>query len=129
VSSQQHPDSHPTRYTLRVPGTGRLWRWAVFGLGPLLALTMLLWGEKSILRIWALHQETQRTQQQLETLKIKNQKLHSQIEMLKHDPRAVERIAREELGLVRSDEIVYRFVSPDPGGFKSPNSSGDKDEP
>ncbi len=126
MSSQQHPASRPARYTLRVPGTGRLWRWLVFGLGPLLALTLLLWGEKSILRIWALQQETQRTQQQIETLKTKNQKLRSQIETLRRDPRAVERIAREELGLVRHDEIVYRFVSPEAGGHDSPRP-GDKD--
>ncbi|MDV7390348.1 septum formation initiator family protein, partial [Arthrospira platensis SPKY1] len=89
-------------------------------MGPLLALTLLLWGEKSILRIWALQQETQRTQQQIEALKTKNQKLRSQIETLRRDPRAVERIAREELGLVRTDEIVYRFVSPESGDFAPP---------
>lgn len=121
MPSHQHPDSRPSRYTLRVPGTGRLWRWVAFGLGPVLALALLFWGEKSVLRIWALHQETQHTRQQVEALTVKNQRLRSQIETLRRDPRAVERIAREELGLVRADEIVYRFVPPPTDGGASPN--------
>lgn len=127
MPSHPHPDSHPSRYTLRVPGTGRLWRWVAFGLGPMLAIALLFWGEKSVLRIWALHQETQRTQQQVEALTVKNQRLRNQIETLRRDPRAVERIAREELGLVRADEMVYRFVSPRPEGWASPRA-GDQAE-
>ncbi len=37
------------------------------------------------------------------------QQLQRQIQKLKEDPRAVERIARDELGLVRNTEVVFQF--------------------
>jgi len=33
---------------------------------------------------------------------------------LREDPAAIERVAREELGMVKDGEIVYRFVKPEP---------------
>ncbi len=35
--------------------------------------------------------------------------LKHQIEALRSDPRAIEHVAREDLGLVREDEIVFQF--------------------
>ncbi|MEW6517261.1 MAG: septum formation initiator family protein [candidate division FCPU426 bacterium] len=115
MSSHQRAESHPARYTLKVPGTGRLWRWVAFGLGPLLLLALLFWGDKSVLHIWALLREDRNAQRQIETLETKNQRLRGQIGVLRQDPKAVERIAREELGFVKPDEIVYRFVPPQRG--------------
>ena len=35
--------------------------------------------------------------------------LRAEVERLKRDPKAVERIARDELGLVRNNEVVFQF--------------------
>jgi cell division protein FtsB len=35
--------------------------------------------------------------------------LREQVEQLKRDPKAVEHIARDELGLVRNTEVVFQF--------------------
>jgi cell division protein FtsB len=37
-------------------------------------------------------------------------RLRGQVDQLRSDPQAVERIARTELGLVRSNEIVFQFA-------------------
>jgi cell division protein FtsB len=42
-------------------------------------------------------------------LREENQKLAEQIERMKHNKEEVERIAREELGLVKKGELVYKF--------------------
>jgi cell division protein FtsB len=36
-------------------------------------------------------------------------RLRGQVDQLRNDPQAVERIARNELGLVRKNEIVFQF--------------------
>lgn len=36
-------------------------------------------------------------------------KLRTEVKDLREDPRAVERIAREQLGLVRKSEVVFQF--------------------
>lgn len=35
--------------------------------------------------------------------------LHAEVRALRDDPRAVEKIARDELGLVRKSEVVFQF--------------------
>ncbi len=39
-------------------------------------------------------------------------------ERLLRDPRLQERIAREEFGMVRDKELLYRFVEPDSGSAR-----------
>lgn len=43
-------------------------------------------------------------------MKKENDKIKSEIHTLKRDPSYVEKIAREELGLVKPGEIVFEFV-------------------
>ncbi len=41
-----------------------------------------------------------------------NARLRREVDALRDDPRAIERAAREELGLVRSGEIVFSLEGP-----------------
>jgi cell division protein FtsB len=101
------------RYVVKVPGTGRLWQGLLLGLGLSLILALLLTGKKSIFTVISLYREQESLAEQIAELKTENEKLTQQIEDLKTNSKAVERIAREELGMVRGDETVYRFVSPE----------------
>ncbi|MBI5531476.1 MAG: septum formation initiator family protein [Deltaproteobacteria bacterium] len=38
-----------------------------------------------------------------------NTQLQRKVQKLKQDPRSVERLARDELGLVRNTEVVFQF--------------------
>ena len=55
----------------------------------------------------------------------KNDLLKTKIEALRHDPRAIERKVRDELGLVRPDEIVIFFRNPD-GSAKEWGNPGER---
>jgi len=41
-------------------------------------------------------------------------RLRIEVRRLRDDPAAVERIARDELGMVRKSEIVFQFAKPQP---------------
>jgi cell division protein FtsB len=105
----EHDGQH---YVLKVPGTGRTWWLIIIGTGLAILLAILLMGEKSLLKAGALQNERKDLLAQMDAVRIENRKLTQQIVALQKDPKAVERIAREELGMVRPEELVYRFVPP-----------------
>ena len=55
----------------------------------------------------------------------RNALLKTKIDALRHDPRAIERKVRDELGLVRSDEIVVFFRNPD-GSAREWGNAGER---
>ena len=79
----------------------------------LLVLAALVW--VAVLYFPLMHQnEAMRQQiieldQQIEREEMVNRELRLEIDSLKSDPKTVERLAREQLGLGRPDETVIRF--------------------
>ncbi|MAD24665.1 MAG: hypothetical protein CMO44_10895 [Verrucomicrobiales bacterium] len=79
----------------------------------LLVLASLVWG--AVLYFPLMHQnEAMRQQiiqldQQIEHEEIVNRELRLEIDALKSDPKTVERLAREQLGLAKPNETVIRF--------------------
>ncbi len=57
-----------------------------------------------------LKQEDERLRHQLEELQETNRKLQEQEYLLKNDVRYLEQVLREELNVVRPDEVVYKLV-------------------
>ncbi len=77
----------------------------------LLALIALLvgsfFGDRGVLQLIAQRKKADILQQQLQDLRAENLRLAEEIAALHSDPRAIERLAREELGLARPGEIVF----------------------
>ncbi len=110
------------QWTFKLPGTGRVWK-AVLGLvGALILLMVLFAGDKSLVSLLSLYKDRDRLAQELVEVEKTNLRLKDQINELRTHPQAVEPIAREELGLVRAGERVYRFVP-------EPVSAEEKDAP
>ena len=74
-----------------------------------------------LLAIWYLPLIKQNERMRREILRLDNliqkeeetgKQLRSSIDALRHDPKAVERLARERLGYAKPDEIVIRFEEP-----------------
>ena len=87
--------------------------WVVFVLLGLLVVAAVL-GDNGALRLWRLRGEVQTLPRDVQALEAENERLSRALAELRTDPAAVERIAREELGLVRPGERVLRFPrSPD----------------
>jgi cell division protein FtsB len=59
-------------------------------------------------------QEIQKVNAQLDKLNKENANLEEQIKDLKTDPRTIEKIARDELGLVRNGEQIFKVPAPPP---------------
>lgn len=75
-----------------------------------------------------------RTQKQIEDLRgditrlnQRNSQLAGQVKSLKNDPHAIERIAREEMGLARPGEIIFKLPPTDKPADSADSSAGPED--
>jgi cell division protein FtsB len=86
-------------------------------LGSILALIALvvgsLFGDRGILYLVAQREKTVALRRELDELRLENGRLADQIRALRTDPRAIERLAREELGLARPGETVFLIREPE----------------
>ena len=94
---------------------GRRAPWLV-GAGLLFLVGAAVLGDRGILQLWRLRTEVQTLHQEVRALELENERLGHAIADLRDNPAVIERIAREELGLVRPGERVLRFPrTPRPG--------------
>jgi cell division protein FtsB len=66
-----------------------------------------LFGDRGILHLLTQRERTGALAAEIEQLRGENGRLAADIAALKSDPRSIERLAREELGLVRPGETVF----------------------
>jgi cell division protein FtsB len=89
-----------------------------FVLGTVIALVGLavgsVFGDRGILSLIEKRRQVDDLRGQIEALRSENLHLSSEILDLRQSPRAVERVAREELGLARPDETVFLIREDDP---------------
>ncbi|HUF42465.1 MAG TPA: septum formation initiator family protein [Verrucomicrobiae bacterium] len=95
-------------------------RWPMVLFGALLALISLvtLVGERGALHLWRLRGEKQQLDEQNFRLQRENEMLRQRIARIRSDDRYLEKLAREELNLVRPSEVVYRFPPSDGRGAR-----------
>jgi cell division protein FtsB len=67
---------------------------------------------EGLTRMRGLEAELARVQQQNLAMKRDVNALRADVARLRDDPKAVERIARDQLGMVRKNEIVVHFARP-----------------
>ncbi len=80
-------------------------------LGALVCAMILfaIFGGRGLLQIYHLKEERERIYLSNARLREENQKLAVQMQRLRHQKEEVEKIAREEQGLVKKGEIIYQF--------------------
>jgi cell division protein FtsB len=66
-------------------------------------------GERGIMNVISLEKELSEIENYKQSLKIENKKLEEYNYFLKNDNKFIENIAREELGLAKTGEMVYFF--------------------
>lgn len=82
----------------------------VVGLVVLAILGFTIFGEHGVLKLVQYRQQRQAFAAEAAQLRVDNDKLRQEIEALQNDPRYIERIARESLGMVRPGEYVIQFT-------------------
>jgi cell division protein FtsB len=76
-----------------------------------LALLLLqdIFGTHGLIAMRKSQKEAREVQQEITRLDQENQKLEENVRALKSDPAAIERIAREEMGLARPGEYIFKL--------------------
>jgi cell division protein FtsB len=86
-------------------------RWPLYVFGALISLLTLVTivGERGALHLWRLRGEKSNLDEQNYRLQRENEALRQRISRLRHNDAYLEKLAREELNLVRPGEVIYRF--------------------
>ena len=77
-----------------------------------IAFLLLVWlglGQHGLIDLYKMQQEKGRYLANINDLKEKSRILTAEIRRLREDPKYFESVARRELGLVKANEIIYRF--------------------
>lgn len=90
-----------------------LQRWPIYLFGILIVLIALdtMVGERGALHLWRLRGEKYRLDEQNFRMQKENAALRERLSRLRNDDAFLEKLAREELNLVKPGEVVYRFAS------------------
>ena len=90
-------------------------------LAALLALALMaIFGDNGVIALRRLRGEVDALVREVRALEAENERLSRAITELQEDPAVIERIAREELGLVRPGERVLRFPRSSRPGESAP---------
>lgn len=79
---------------------------SVFGLLTVALLLLAVFNEKGVLQVRAQSHKFEELSTEVKSLESENGKIKKEIESLKSDPAEIERIAREDLKLVKRGEVV-----------------------
>lgn len=74
-----------------------------------LIVAWLTFGDRGFIHLYRMEKERQIYLEKIRKLEEANQELLDQINRLRSDRNYIEKEARNELGLVREDELIYRF--------------------
>ncbi len=83
----------------------------LLGLGAAVLLAVVLggWGVGGLLRVREIEREIAATERDIADLRTRAEQLTATIDHLRHDPAYIEKLGREEHGLVREGETVLKF--------------------
>jgi cell division protein FtsB len=84
---------------------------AVFGLLTVAMLLLAVFNDKGAMQVRAQAKKLTAIEDEIQKLEAENKKLNSEIQALRTDSTTVERLAREELKLVKPGEVV--IVTPE----------------
>jgi cell division protein FtsB len=76
-----------------------------------LAIGLAVFGVKESVRAWQMRRDMQAVEREVQTLRAKQADLTRAVERLRNDPLYIEKLAREEMGMVREGETVLKFPS------------------
>lgn len=88
---------------------GRVLASGALALATVAFLGLLGYGGSGLVRVWQMKREVEVLERELRQLRGETEELARSVERLHHDPAQIEKIAREELGLLKEGEKVLKF--------------------
>ena len=76
-----------------------------------LAVAVATYAGNQVLRVMQMRREIATMERDIAALRGRSEELSRTVERLRNDPAFVEKLAREEFGMVRPDETVLKFPS------------------
>ena len=76
-----------------------------------LAVGLAVFGVKESVRAWQMRRDMHAVEREVQTLRAKQEQLTRTVDRLRNDPLYIEKLAREEMGMVREGETVLKFPS------------------
>ncbi|WP_143309785.1 septum formation initiator family protein [Candidatus Entotheonella palauensis] len=73
-------------------------------------LALAIANDRGFLAMWRMQSEVVQLVHDVRKIEAVNDELLLNIERLRHDKGYIEKLAREELGLVRPEELVFEYV-------------------
>jgi cell division protein FtsB len=91
-----------------------LWRNArrILALALFALLVHDIFGTHGFIAMRRTQKEIQQIREEIGKINNENKSLADQVNSLKTDPKAIERVAREEMGLARPGELIYKLPDP-----------------
>ena len=74
-----------------------------------IAVAVALMFFNEISKVYFLKNENKRIEKRIEDLEVQNRAYKEEIKALKQDERYIEKILREELGMIKDKEKIFRF--------------------
>ena len=75
----------------------------------LLVVSWLAFGDRGFIYLYKMEKERQVYLEKIQKLELANQELKDEIDRLRYDNDYIVETARKELGLVKKNEVIYRF--------------------
>lgn len=85
------------------------WGGTIFVLLLMALVAHVLFGSHGFLAMRRAQLEVEKLRQEIAQLHADNKQLAEDIQALKSDPQLIERIAREEMGLARQGELIFKL--------------------
>ena len=70
---------------------------------------LTIFGDRGLIRVYKLSKERDSIKNYNEKIKAENTAMKEEMELLKNDDKYIELIARKELGMIGTNELVYQF--------------------
>jgi len=81
----------------------------VTGAAMLYLLLVLIFGDNGLVELSRMRTTQKRLAQENELLTQNNLAMYRTVERLQNDPAYIENVARRELGMIRDDELIFKF--------------------
>jgi cell division protein FtsB len=92
----------------------------ILGLALLMLAVHDIFGAHGFLAMRRTQKQIQQLRGEIERLNKENNALSERVQSLRTDPKAVERIAREEMGLARPGELIFKMPAAPEKSAESP---------
>jgi cell division protein FtsB len=79
----------------------------------ILVVSWLAFGDRGFKWVITMDKERQEYVERIKKLELANQELRDEIDRLKYDRDYIETAARRELGLLKENEVIYKFNNED----------------